>query len=143
MNSLLRARLAVFYSVPSYSISPSHAIPSHPVPYHSHSQAQYSSKEWEAILEDMLGDRAMVDMVSNPDIPKVILCSTIINVTPLEMMLWRNYGYREDQEAVYKVCNGKTCYYCCDGMVLSLDCILWHYGVTTWCIITRRYGSIA
>ncbi|CAN0492290.1 unnamed protein product, partial [Hapterophycus canaliculatus] len=65
-------------------------------------QAQYSSADWEAILEDILGDRRMIDTMTRPNNPKVVICSTIMNVAPLEMMLWRNYGYRSDQEPVYK-----------------------------------------
>ena len=45
----------------------------------------------------------MIDTMTNPSNPKVVICSTIMNVTPLEMMLWRNYGYRDGQEPVYKV----------------------------------------
>lgn len=76
-----------------------HPFPMDPFP----SQAQYSSTDWEAILEEILGQRRMIDMMTNPDNPKVVVCSTIMNVSPLEMMLWRNYGYRPDQEPVYKV----------------------------------------
>lgn len=45
----------------------------------------------------------MIDTMNSPDNPKVVICSTIINVDPLQMMLWRNYGYRPDQDPVYKV----------------------------------------
>ena len=45
----------------------------------------------------------MIDTMTSPSNPKVVICSTIMNVAPLEMMLWRNYGYREGQETVYKV----------------------------------------
>lgn len=45
----------------------------------------------------------MIDTMNRPNNPKVVICSTIMNVAPLEMMLWRNYGYRSDQEPVYKV----------------------------------------
>lgn len=69
------------------------------------SQAQYSSTDWEAILHDILEERRIIDTCADPDCPRVILCSTIINTIPLQMMLWRNYGYREDQEPVYKVLN--------------------------------------
>ncbi|CAN0132860.1 unnamed protein product [Ectocarpus sp. 4 AP-2014] len=65
-------------------------------------QAQYSSTDWEAILEDILGDRRMIDTMNLPNNPKVVICSTIMNVDPLEMMLWRNYGYRPEQEPPYK-----------------------------------------
>ncbi|CAN0042374.1 unnamed protein product, partial [Laminaria digitata] len=65
-------------------------------------QAQYSSTEWESILEEILGDRRMIDTMTSPSNPKVVICSTIMNVAPLEMMLWRNYGYRAGQETVYK-----------------------------------------
>lgn len=45
----------------------------------------------------------MIDTMNSPENPKVIVCSTIMNVNPLEMMLWRNYGYCPSQEPVYKV----------------------------------------
>ena len=45
----------------------------------------------------------MIDTMTSPSNPKVVICSTIMNVAPLEMMLWRNYGYRAGQETVYKV----------------------------------------
>lgn len=67
------------------------------------SQAQYSSTEWEEILYEILGDRRMIDICADPDSPRVVICSTIINTVPLQMMLWRNYGYREDVDPVYKV----------------------------------------
>lgn len=50
-----------------------------------------------------MGERRMIDTMTKPDNPKVVICSTIMNVSPLEMMLWRNYGYRIDQEPEYKV----------------------------------------
>lgn len=65
-------------------------------------QAQYSSADWEAILEDILGDRRMIDTMTRPNNPKVVICSTIMNVEPLELMLWRNYGYRPDMKPVHK-----------------------------------------
>lgn len=66
-------------------------------------QAQYSAMEWESILEEILSDRRMIDMCEDPNSPKVIICSTIINSVPLQMVLWRNYGYDRDQTPVYKV----------------------------------------
>lgn len=45
----------------------------------------------------------MIDTMTRPNNSKVVICSIIMNVAPLEMMLWRNYGYRPDQEPVYKV----------------------------------------
>ena len=80
-------------------------------------QAQYSSTIWEAVLEEILGERRMIDTISSADNPKVVICSTIINVNPLEMMLWRNYGFRPDQETVYKVIYDTTGV--CGGVVES------------------------
>lgn len=56
----------------------------------------------------------MIDISEDPESPKVIVCSTIINTNPLQMMLWRNYGYRMDEPAVYKVSwlIGDGCYRC-------------------------------
>ncbi|CAM9493080.1 unnamed protein product, partial [Discosporangium mesarthrocarpum] len=64
-------------------------------------QAQYSETEWENILESMLGDKKMIDTMSDPNNPKVVICSTIINVDPIQMMLWRNYGYQKNQRPNY------------------------------------------
>jgi len=36
----------------------------------SREQAQYSSTDWEAILEDILGDRRMIDTMTRPNNPK-------------------------------------------------------------------------
>ncbi|CAM9907852.1 unnamed protein product, partial [Sphacelaria rigidula] len=65
-------------------------------------QASYSSTEWEAILYEILGERRMIDACEDPDCPRVVLCSTIMNTEPLQLMLWRNYGYRQDQKPIYK-----------------------------------------
>lgn len=75
-------------------------------------QAQYSSTDWEAILEEILGDRRMIDTMTRPNNPKVVICSIIMNVAPLEMMLWRNYGYRPDQKPMYKVISKTWGLYC-------------------------------
>eukprot|EP00611_Tribonema_gayanum_P010203 TRINITY_DN20132_c0_g1_i2.p1 TRINITY_DN20132_c0_g1~~TRINITY_DN20132_c0_g1_i2.p1 ORF type:complete len:528 (+),score=165.55 TRINITY_DN20132_c0_g1_i2:208-1791(+) len=57
-------------------------------------QALYSEGPWELILKDFLGDtKRMIDIEEDPFAPKLALCSTIMNVDPLQMMVWRSYNY--------------------------------------------------
>jgi predicted acylesterase/phospholipase RssA len=56
-------------------------------------QAQYSEAGWESILEGILGEKRMIDTAGDPSDSKLVLCSTIFNLNPLTMQLWRNYNY--------------------------------------------------
>ncbi|CAM9866954.1 unnamed protein product [Phaeothamnion confervicola] len=94
-------------------------------------QAQYSESGWEMILRGILRDKLMIDTaaaateppgpprasggvgassgggttatrtVLAADPPKLIIVSTVINVDPLQVMLWRNYGYPRDRAPTY------------------------------------------
>ncbi|CAM9684083.1 unnamed protein product [Chrysoparadoxa australica] len=65
-------------------------------------QAQYSEGSWEEILESLLQDKLMLDSMEDPNTPKMAMCSTIMNMDPPELALWRNYNYEDGLKAKHK-----------------------------------------
>ncbi len=61
-------------------------------------QAQYSSEGWENILQEILGDKRMIDSADSPETPKLLMCSTVFNKLPLSLWVWRNYNIVCDEE---------------------------------------------
>ncbi len=62
-------------------------------------QAQYSSERWENILQEILGDKRMIDTADSPEAPKLLMCSTVFNKFPLSLWVWRNYNIVCDEDS--------------------------------------------
>lgn len=65
-------------------------------------QSQYSEQEFEKILEEALKSQRMIDIAGNENAPKLAMVSTIINVEPLQMMIWRSYNYPQGTKAKHE-----------------------------------------